>query len=283
MNIYDSFDHHCFATRPSISIITATLDAGPALRRTRDSIAEQSRHAAEWIIKDGGSCDGSVDSIQAPPHTEMRIQRSLDRGIFDALNQAIHLARGDYVHVLAAGDTFAAPTALEKIVSELQTARLPDLLYCAARHEPSGTIWTHPPRLSRWFLFRGGICHQAQFWSRRALIDAGGFDPAFHLAADREFLVRVCSETSLRHRRMQETLINYAGDGVSEAPWNTARLEEELSLIRQHHFGERERRWFAFLGRATLPRLRTQWNDRAPQSAGALVYRAVRSWVRRYI
>ncbi len=271
------------AMRPTISIITATLNAGESLQRTRDSIAAQSHPACEWIIKDGGSRDGSLDALEAPPRVGLRVLRSPDRDIFDALNQAMYAARGDYIHVLAAGDTLASPTAIERVVSELRAARLPDLLYCSARHEPSGTIWTHPPRLSRWFLFRGAICHQAQFWTRRSLIDAGGFDPSFHLAADRELLVRICSQKSVRARRVNETLISYAGGGVSEAPRNAARLERELSMIRELHFSPRERRLFTLLGNATLPRLRARWNDRKPRGASALLYRSFRSWVRRYI
>ena len=48
--------------KPFISIVTITLNAGRELHKTIKSVAQQSYHHYEHIIKDGGTTDNSVAS-----------------------------------------------------------------------------------------------------------------------------------------------------------------------------------------------------------------------------
>jgi glycosyltransferase involved in cell wall biosynthesis len=268
------------AERPLLSILTPTLNPGAALRATAESLARQTFRDFEWIIKDAGSNDGTLHASLPMKH---RMVVASDVGIYDAINQAVFHARGRYVQVLAAGDCFAHSRALEELATALDSHDEPDLVYCSATHRPSGTRWTHPARLHDWFLYRGAICHQAQFWSRVCLEALGGYDLSYEIAADREMLVRARKRHDIRTKRVDLDLVTYAGGGFSERPENRARLEAEIRRIRRTRFNVVQRAGYGLVHALTLPGWRSRWNDAAPDNRWASAYQSLRSWVRRFI
>jgi glycosyltransferase involved in cell wall biosynthesis len=268
---------------PRFSILTPTLNPGRALRLIAEALAAQTAVPVEWIIKDAGSTDGSLDGISLPPPHSVRILQQPDDGIYFALNAALDVAQGQYIQVLPAGDTFAGPQTLPEVSRIISRSGYPDLVYCHARHLGSGTEWTHPPRLTRWFLFRGTICHQAQFWSRRIYRNER-FDTTLRVAADREFLVRVATQHGpLRTVRADHSCVNYAGGGFSETPENAGRLAAEIEVIRQRHFSAGERRFYRLLYGSTAPGLRARWNDRDSPNRLVQLYQLTRRRVRRWM
>jgi hypothetical protein len=89
---------------PLISAITVTLNAGRTLERTIDSVQRQTYLAVEHIIVDGGSMDETLDIIRARVRPGDRWISEKDRGISDAFNKGIALARGEYVQIINADD-----------------------------------------------------------------------------------------------------------------------------------------------------------------------------------
>lgn len=94
--------------RPRFSVITATFNSGPLFDRTADSIRAQRFRDFEWIVVDGASKDDTVGRIKANAHLIRYWISERDRGISDAWNKGLTQARGDYVLLLNAGDTYDA-------------------------------------------------------------------------------------------------------------------------------------------------------------------------------
>jgi glycosyltransferase involved in cell wall biosynthesis len=72
-----------------ISIIVACLDARPLLLRCLESIARQDHRDIEVIVADGGSRDGTAETLrswQAPAVSAFRWFSEPDAGIADAWN-----------------------------------------------------------------------------------------------------------------------------------------------------------------------------------------------------
>lgn len=100
---------------PLISIITVCLDDGKYLEETIESVINQTYNNIEYIIIDGGSSDNTIDIIKK---YESKIDRWLsegDKGIYDAMNKGIGLAKGEWLNFMNAGDTFYKSNTIEKI------------------------------------------------------------------------------------------------------------------------------------------------------------------------
>src|SRR5688500_15619821 len=95
-------------TRPKFSIVTATYNASELLARTAASLREQQCKDFEWLIVDGRSADDTVARIQAEGELVTFWLSEPDEGISDAWNKGIARARGNYVLILNAGDTYDA-------------------------------------------------------------------------------------------------------------------------------------------------------------------------------
>ena len=92
---------------PRLSIIIATWQAASTFERCLDSIIEQDFKDWELLIADGNSDDGTVDLIRNyEPHIAWW-QSKEDGGIYDAWNQALGQARGEYVCFLVADDDWS--------------------------------------------------------------------------------------------------------------------------------------------------------------------------------
>ena len=74
-------------TTPFFSIIVVCYNAGEELRKTVESIQNQTDTDYEIIVKDGVSTDGSLKQLKEDDR--LRIYSSPDKGIYDAMNQAV--------------------------------------------------------------------------------------------------------------------------------------------------------------------------------------------------
>ena len=95
-----------------LSVITVCLNCKDQIEKTMISILTQKDADIEYIIKDGGSTDGTndiVDKVFGEYKNDrirtMHVSES-DTGIYDAMNRAAALASGDHVIFMNAGDMF---------------------------------------------------------------------------------------------------------------------------------------------------------------------------------
>lgn len=101
---------------PLVSIVTVTFNAATHLAQALDSILDQSYPNIELIIIDGGSSDGTISIIQ---ERESKIDFWIsepDKGIYDAMNKGLALARGKWIAFKNADDWFL-PDAILNFVS----------------------------------------------------------------------------------------------------------------------------------------------------------------------
>ena len=94
---------------PLVSIITATLNAGKYLSQALDSIVHQSYQNFELLIVDGGSTDNTLEIVRSYPRATLTKQ--VGTGLFDAWNQGLRMAGGEYFAILDSDDIWE-PTAL---------------------------------------------------------------------------------------------------------------------------------------------------------------------------
>ena len=102
-----------------ISIITVCYNSEATIERTIKSVLAQKNIDLEYLIIDGASKDGTLNIIKkyAEKNPFIHFVSENDRGIYDAMNKGISMARGDIVGILNSDDYYASADSLSSIIS----------------------------------------------------------------------------------------------------------------------------------------------------------------------
>lgn len=216
--------------RPRLSIIVATWNASQTFERCILSVLGQSFKNWELLISDGGSTDGTLELIrQYAPHIAWW-RSGTDKGIYDAWNQALAHASGDYICFLGADDAWADRDSLERLFLEIGTQRY-DLVTSrglffsstTGKSHVFGAPWNYR-RLGR----RMVVCHPGML-HRRELFDAyGAFSTHYRIAGDLEFLMRLPPD--LITLDTAYVTVRVEADGISRKNFY-ARLREQRDIL----------------------------------------------------
>jgi glycosyltransferase involved in cell wall biosynthesis len=79
---------------PKLSIITINYKHSRGLRKTIESVVNQTSLEFEYIVIDGASTDGSVEIIKEYKEKITFWVSEPDTGIYNAMNKGIHSAKG---------------------------------------------------------------------------------------------------------------------------------------------------------------------------------------------
>jgi len=181
-------------TDPLVSVVTVSLNAAETIEDTIASVSlQQTDFDFEQVCVDGGSRDGTRDIIDRWAARSDHIRRVYepDQGIFDAMNNGLRAARGEYVLFLNADDFLVAADTLAVALQGLtpKSTTNPDLVVgnvCMGRPGSRG-VWRHrkvPALLGRVRGFGLYPPHQGMFAKRQLLESVGGFDARCRFAGD---------------------------------------------------------------------------------------------------
>jgi glycosyltransferase len=89
---------------PTVTLVTVCLNAVGSIGRTISSVRRQDYDDYEHIIVDGASTDGTNDLARTLIRPQDLLLSEPDRGISDAMNKGIALARGRFIQFIHADD-----------------------------------------------------------------------------------------------------------------------------------------------------------------------------------
>src|SRR4051812_22804100 len=101
---------------PRLSIITINYNNVSGLRKTVESVVNQTSQDFEYIVIDGGSTDGSVDVLKQYAKKIKYWISEPDKGIYNAQNKGILKATGEYCHFINSGDYLVKNDVIEKML-----------------------------------------------------------------------------------------------------------------------------------------------------------------------
>lgn len=236
---------------PFFSIITVCLNAGTDLQKTIFSVLKQEFQDFNIIVKDGYSEDGSFESIPDNDRV-LKIQRK-DCGIYDAMNQSLDYAHGQYLLFLNAGDLFYDSSVLDSFYNTIINNNFPGLVYCDYTTTGLGEYVQSPHKLTKLFLFRTMLCHQVCMIKREFYERIGYFNKSFKVDADYDFLLRLLIVNKVSYKYVQKLGVISTSKGFSFQ--NKKLAKKEVLLIRKSYY-PRTYFYYAFLLSLTLPSFR---------------------------
>ena len=177
-----------------ISVITVVKDDVPGLLTTAESLRSQDFLDWEWLVKDGKSTDGTVQALAELEPVPAWQESTADSGIYDAMNQALPHARGEWVLFLNAGDTLSEPVTLSRVAPILSASSRQWAFGSVRNIAPEGHSigWQSASPFNQLGLAMGQttVPHQATFMRRELLQSLGGFRLDFGTEADQELTYR---------------------------------------------------------------------------------------------
>lgn len=237
---------------PLFSIITVTYNAASTLPATLASVKEQTCDLFEHIIMDGVSTDRTLKLAIDAGIPQARIFSSPDKGIYDAMNKAMEVAKGDYLIFLNAGDAFHSPDTLSLLAKEIIDNDYPGIIYGQTnivdsdRHFIAPRHLTAPETLTL-ESFKSGmlVCHQAFIVNNKL---AQPYDLRFRYSADYEWCIR-CLQRSRHNRYVPEVIIDYLHEGTTTANRRKSLIERFKIMSYYYGFLPTAARHLAFLPR----------------------------------
>lgn len=115
-----------------LTIITINRNNASGLKKTMQSVHDQSFKDFEYVVVDGASTDGSVEVIEgfvSAFGNRLKWISEPDKGIYCAMNKGIRMAGGDYVEFLNSGDCLASNDVVGKMMDTLENGLFPSILY----------------------------------------------------------------------------------------------------------------------------------------------------------
>ena len=224
--------------QPLISIITVTYNAENEIEKTLQSLKEQSCDDFEHIVVDGASKDKTLQRVKDFSLPVSTVISEPDKGLYDAMNKGLCLAKGKYVLFLNAGDSFFDSETLG-IYAEVARKDF-DIIYgdtCIV--DPTGKIvgdrHLHVPSILDFRSFSKGmlICHQA-FMVKKDI--AGDYDLNYRFSADFDWCIRCIKETTPdRCLNLKTVSIRFLEAGITDK--NKLKSLKERFRIMTKHYG----------------------------------------------
>jgi glycosyltransferase involved in cell wall biosynthesis len=192
----------CYHGRVAVSftIVTPCLNAEATIDQALRSVRDQGYAPLEHVIVDGGSTDRTMEIVRAGGEHVRSISEP-DRGLSDAMNKGIAMARNDVIGWLNADDLYL-PGALHRVAAAFE--RRPDALWATGRcliidgsgeEIRRGVTRYKDALLRRWsfplFLTQNFVSSPATFVRREAFGVVGGFEERFRYSMDYDVWLRL--------------------------------------------------------------------------------------------
>ena len=199
------------AEGPLVSVVIPAYNRALYIRRTIDSVLNQTYPHVELIVVDDGSTDGTLEILQAYAAegalTLLQHPGGANRGQSASLNLGLEHIRGDYISLLDSDDMFAE-TKFARLVPFLESHPEVGLVYSnghavdsddQALYEmlPADHVEQNDP--NRVLLDCYFLLPQNAVVRRSVFEQAGRFEAQFRSAQDHDMLIRIAEITTMAY------------------------------------------------------------------------------------
>ncbi|MCH4183428.1 MAG: glycosyltransferase [Prevotella sp.] len=221
-----------------ISIITVCFNAANDLRKTIESVKNQTCKSLEYIVIDGGSRDDTLNIIKGSNDVINFWISEPDNGIYDAMNKGIKKATGEWLIFMNAGDVFVTDKVLEEFSEKLSDNI--DILrgnivriYDKFKAVSQGITSQNPTLMD---MISGSFHHQACLIRRKLFLNYGLYSTEYKLCSDWKFFFDCVVLHHVKTRYVNYTVAAFRMDGASSN--NTQRYENESKAYLVSLYGD---------------------------------------------
>lgn len=218
---------------PKLSIITINYNNFEGLKKTIESVVNQTWQEFEYIIIDGGSNDGSAAYIESQSeHIDYWVSEP-DQGVYYAMNKGIEVVRGEYLLFLNSGDILNNDNVLFALKKSLLLDR--DIVY--------GDLWIvdekgkefrnrYPDFIDFSFLKQTSLGHPSTVIKKELFQTYGLYRTDLKIVSDWAFFVKVLGRHKVSHCKVDPIIATFYEGGLSTATiYQQQHLEERKKVL----------------------------------------------------
>ncbi|HMG14032.1 MAG TPA: glycosyltransferase family 2 protein [Saprospiraceae bacterium] len=232
-----------------LSVITVVFNGADTIETTIQSVVNPKHPDVEYIVVDGGSNDGTLEFIQDSGDLVDTWVSDRDKGLYDAMNKGMLLAKGEFIWFINSGDQIYDNQTIEKLIPSLNEET--DIVYGEVMiidndKQPLGTrseLTVHKlPDVLIWQSMQYGmnVCHQG-FIVRKKIAPLYRLD---NLCADIEWVIE-CLKNSRKNVKLDFLFAKYLAGGLSKKKWQQSMIDRFLVLKK--YFGLNKTIWSHFV------------------------------------
>lgn len=232
-----------------VSIVTVCYNPGLTILSAINSVIRQTYSNIEYIIVDGGSSDGTLETVRSYGGKISEFISEPDNGIYDAINKGIRLCSGNVIGFVHADDELKDANVIADIVHVLDSTRhdgvYGDLLY-VSRDRPNEVIryWKSGcfslEKLGKgWMPPHPTLYLRREVYDRACLPNGDYFDTSIKIASDYDFMMRLLGKMNVSLAYIPRVLVSMKAGGTSNNSLrNMVRKSyEDYISIRRNSIG----------------------------------------------
>lgn len=218
---------------PKLTVITIVYNNVRDIKRTIESVINQTYQDIEYLIIDGASTDGTLEIVKQYENRVSRIVSEPDKGIYDAMNKGLALAKGDYILFMNSGDEIYDKDTVEHIFNQPEA----DIYY--GETEMYNDDWQSlgqrrhkAPKTFNWRSFKYGmnISHQA-IYIKKNLTEP--YDLQYKYSADIDWIIKAAKKTK-NIRNVNRYVAKYLVGGMSKKKHKES-LRERFNIFTKYY------------------------------------------------
>ena len=225
-----------------LSIITINRNNAQGLKKTMQSVVEQTSTDIEYIVVDGASTDGSLDIINTYKSRLSMIISEPDDGMYEAINKGIRMATGDIIGLVHSDDMLYDNQVISDIVREFEETKADfvygDGIYVNANNLSNVVRNWKGGGYHRWKVRFGWLpLHPTCYIRRDVMMREGLYDESYKIAADTDLLVRYLYKVQLKVAYLHRRIIRMRMGGLStDSEKRKLMWDEDVRLYKAHGF-----------------------------------------------
>jgi glycosyltransferase involved in cell wall biosynthesis len=210
---------------PQLSVCIVVLNGNKHIGQALESVVNQKYPSLELIVIDGGSTDGTLETIRKYSQHIRHLVSEPDRGIYDAMNKACAKAQGDWLIFLGCDDVML--DSLGPIADSVQQR---DVIYYGNVILKTSKLRYGGP-FSKYRLMQKNIAHQSIFYPRD-VYKTIAYSSKYKLFADYEYNIRLKGRGyRFEYLNIDVAIYNDAG-ASAQGDANFAR--DKVKIIREN-------------------------------------------------
>ena len=220
-----------------ISIITVSYNSENFIESCINSIISQSYKDIEYIIIDGSSKDNTLKIIKRYSRYVSTIVSEPDKGIYDAMNKGIKIAKGEIIGFLHSDDMYQNTDVLSKVANVFKNnasldAGYADLIYVKKTNTSRIVRYWKSSKFIKGSFSKGWSPPHPTFFVRRSVYERyGNFNLKYPIVSDIELMMRLLEVHNIQTQYLNEIWIKMRLGGLSNKNFKSI-LKQNQDILR---------------------------------------------------